>query len=124
MACPHAQCETTVTGKTEVRPVQMSPFYFVTAMKTDTLTKPRAKRVGGNLVAWLLWYCDGRDQSNREIYWADLRAKCASDAKTLEHAAALLSHADSKITERVYRRKRNLLSRFVNVYVFIFLSVK
>jgi integrase len=35
----------------------------------------------------------------------DLRAKCASDAKTLEHARALLAHADSRITERVYRRK-------------------
>lgn len=35
----------------------------------------------------------------------DLRAKCASDADTLEHARALLSHADSKMTERVYRRK-------------------
>jgi integrase len=35
----------------------------------------------------------------------DLRAKCASDAKTLEHARALLAHADSRLTERVYRRK-------------------
>lgn len=35
----------------------------------------------------------------------DLRAKCASDAKTLEHARALLSHADSRTTRRVYRRK-------------------
>jgi integrase len=35
----------------------------------------------------------------------DLRAKCASDAVTLEHARILLSHADSRITERVYRRK-------------------
>ncbi len=35
----------------------------------------------------------------------DLRAKCASDAETLEHAQALLAHADSRITKRVYRRK-------------------
>jgi integrase len=35
----------------------------------------------------------------------DLRAKCASDADTLEHARALLAHADGKITERLYRRK-------------------
>lgn len=32
-------------------------------------------------------------------------AKCASDATTLEHARSLLAHADSKLTERVYRRK-------------------
>lgn len=35
----------------------------------------------------------------------DLRAKCASDAETLEHARALLSHADSRTTDRIYRRK-------------------
>jgi len=35
----------------------------------------------------------------------DLRAKVASDAKSLEHARALLSHADSRTTDRIYRRK-------------------
>lgn len=35
----------------------------------------------------------------------DLRAKAASDAGSLEHARALLAHADSRLTERVYRRK-------------------
>ena len=39
----------------------------------------------------------------------DLRAKAASDAKDLEHARALLSHADSKITNRVYRRKPEMV---------------
>ena len=35
----------------------------------------------------------------------DLRAKCASDAGSLEHARALLAHADARTTERVYRRR-------------------
>lgn len=35
----------------------------------------------------------------------DLRAKCASDATTLEHARSLLSHADARTTDRIYRRK-------------------
>ncbi len=35
----------------------------------------------------------------------DLRAKCASDANSLEHARALLAHADGRTTERIYRRK-------------------
>lgn len=35
----------------------------------------------------------------------DMRAKCASDAATLEHARALLSHADARTTDRIYRRK-------------------
>ena len=35
----------------------------------------------------------------------DLRAKCASDAESLDHARALLSHADGRTTERIYRRR-------------------
>lgn len=35
----------------------------------------------------------------------DLRAKVASDAQSLEHARALLAHADSRTTRRVYVRK-------------------
>lgn len=40
----------------------------------------------------------------------DLRAKCASDASSLEHARALLAHADSRLTDRVYRRKPELVA--------------
>ncbi|MBA4742663.1 MAG: tyrosine-type recombinase/integrase [Azoarcus sp.] len=39
----------------------------------------------------------------------DLRAKCASDATSLEHARALLSHADSRTTDRIYRRKAEVV---------------
>ncbi|WP_341674997.1 tyrosine-type recombinase/integrase [Niveibacterium sp. SC-1] len=35
----------------------------------------------------------------------DLRAKVGSDAESLERARELLAHADSRMTERVYRRK-------------------
>lgn len=35
----------------------------------------------------------------------DLRAKVGSDAESLERAKQLLAHADSRMTERVYRRK-------------------
>lgn len=35
----------------------------------------------------------------------DLRAKVGSDSESLERARQLLGHADAKITERVYRRK-------------------
>jgi integrase len=35
----------------------------------------------------------------------DLRAKCASNAETLEHARALLAHADARTTQAIYRRK-------------------
>jgi integrase len=39
----------------------------------------------------------------------DLRAKVGSDAESLEHARALLAHADTKTTQRVYRRKAEIV---------------
>jgi integrase len=39
----------------------------------------------------------------------DLRGKVGSDAESLERARQLLGHADSKITERVYWRKPELI---------------
>lgn len=39
----------------------------------------------------------------------DLRAKVASDAESLEHARALLAHADSRTTDRIYRRKAEVV---------------
>lgn len=39
----------------------------------------------------------------------DLRAKCASDAETLEQARALLAHADSRTTKRIYRRRPEIV---------------
>jgi integrase len=40
----------------------------------------------------------------------DLRAKVASDAQSLEHARSLLSHADSRTTDKIYRRKAERVS--------------
>lgn len=42
---------------------------------------------------------------NQRFTEHDLRAKCASDAESLEHARALLSHADARTTHAIYRRK-------------------
>ena len=39
----------------------------------------------------------------------DLRAKVASDASSLEHARSLLAHADSRTTDRIYRRKAEIV---------------
>ena len=40
----------------------------------------------------------------------DLRAKAASDAETLDQARALLSHADVRTTDRIYRRKAEVVT--------------
>lgn len=39
----------------------------------------------------------------------DLRAKVGSDAESLVHAQALLAHADSRTTKRIYRRKAEVV---------------
>ena len=39
----------------------------------------------------------------------DLRAKVGSDASSLAHAQALLAHADSRTTKRIYRRKAEIV---------------
>lgn len=39
----------------------------------------------------------------------DLRAKVASDASSVEHARALLAHSDSRTTDRIYRRKAEVV---------------
>lgn len=40
---------------------------------------------------------------------SDMRSKVSDDAKTLEHARALLSHSNSNTTNRVYRRKAEVV---------------
>ncbi len=39
----------------------------------------------------------------------DLRVKCASDAESLEHARALLSHASPNTTDAIYLRKPEMV---------------
>jgi len=42
------------------------------------------------------------------IWEKGLRAKCASDAESLEHARALLSHTSTKTT-KIYHRKTEVV---------------
>lgn len=45
----------------------------------------------------------------------DLRAKCASDAPSLERARALLAHADVRTTKAIYQRKPEIVEPLGNV---------
>lgn len=89
-----------------VRPVQLSPFLFCNRDGKGYFNETTG-RAGGWESLWRGFFARVMDETKVVDRFTehDLRAKCASDAKTLEHATALLSHADSKITERVYRRK-------------------
>jgi len=87
------------------RPVELSPYLFCT-LKGECYFNENG-RAGGWESLWRNFMTREMDETKVEEHFTehDLRAKCASDAETLEHARQLLAHADGKITERVYRRR-------------------
>ena len=90
----------------KVRPVKLSPFLFCNRLGKPYIDE-KTGRAGGWDSMWRGFITRVLAETKVEAKFTehDLRAKCASDADTLEHARLLLSHADSRITERVYRRK-------------------
>lgn len=88
------------------RPVRIAPWLFCNRDGASYISDVTG-RAGGwdtmwrNFMERLLRETKVKQRFNEH----DLRAKCASDAETLAHAQALMAHADSRLTERVYRRK-------------------
>jgi hypothetical protein len=92
------------------RPVQIGPFLFCNRAG-ECYVDEATGRAGGWESLWRGFM--GRVLKETKVTERftehDLRAKCASDAETLAHAQQLMTHADSKITERVYRRKPQMV---------------
>ncbi len=88
------------------RPVKLTLFLFCNR-RGESYYNEETSRAGGWDSMWRGFSARVLKETKVEAKFTehDLRSKCASDASTLEHARSLLSHADSKITERVYRRK-------------------
>ena len=88
------------------RPVHIAPFLFCNKRGQGYVNEKTGNVYGWNSM-WQRFMKRVMDETaiKERFTEHDLRAKCASDAKTLEHARALLAHVDSRITERVYRRK-------------------
>lgn len=92
------------------RPVRIAPWLFCNR-EGERYVSEETGRAGGwdtmwrNFMARVLKETKVEQRFNEH----DLRAKCASDAATLQHAQALMAHADSRLTERVYRRKPQLV---------------
>lgn len=88
-----------------VRPVDIDPWLFC-----NRFGKPYVKE-DGTTNGWDSMWQRFMDRVVAETkvtdrFWEkDLRAKVASDAESLEHARALLSHATDTTTQKVYRRK-------------------
>lgn len=88
------------------RPMKLSPFLFCNR-DGECYFDEETGRAGGWESLWRNFIARVMKETkvSERFKDTDLRAKCASDAKTLEHARQLLAHADGKITERVYRRR-------------------
>jgi integrase len=87
-------------------PVKLSPYIFCNRLGKCCFNEITG-RAGGWDSMWRGFATRLLEETKVEEKFTehDLRAKCASDASSLEYARSLLAHADSRLTDRVYRRK-------------------
>jgi integrase len=95
-----------VKAAMDTRPVHIAPFLFCTKEGRGYIDESISESTGWNS----MWqrFMDRvlvETKVTERFTETDLRAKCASDATSLEHARALLSHVDSRTTNKFYRRK-------------------
>lgn len=95
----------------QARPVHISPFLFCNRHGEGYVNEGTGKAPGWKSM-WQRFMTRVIKETEVKEHFTehDLRAKVGSDAETLEHARALLAHADSKTTNRVYRRKAERVS--------------
>jgi integrase len=89
----------------EARPVELAPWLFCNRDGQCYIDEEKGTADGwdsmwGRFMARVLKETKVTERFTEH----DLRAKCASDATSLDHARALLSHADDRMTKRAYRR--------------------
>lgn len=89
-----------------VRPVHISPYLFCNRRGECYWDEAKGHAPGWQSM-WKRYFTRVKTETKvtENFTEHDLRAKCASDAKTLAHAQALLAHADARTTSRIYRRK-------------------
>ncbi len=93
----------------EARPIDIGPYLFCNR-RGECYVDERGKANGWDsmwqrFMARVMAETDVTERFTEH----DLRAKCGSDADSLEHARQLLAHADARLTQRVYRRKPELV---------------
>lgn len=96
--------KTVVNECLTARPVDISPYLFCTA-KGECYIKANGKANGFDSI-WGRFMDRVLNETavSERFQERDLRAKCATDAESLEHARSLLSHASEATTKRIYRR--------------------
>lgn len=88
------------------RPVDLGPYLFCNARGRSYMNEEKGTASGFNSM-WHNFMARVLDETKvtERFTEHDLRAKCASDAESLERARALLSHATTATTLAIYRRK-------------------
>jgi integrase len=92
------------------RPIDIAPWLFCTKRGEGYFDEQSGQATGWDSI-WQRFMTRllAETKIKNRFTEHDLRAKCASDAETLERARQLLGHADARITERVYRRKPEII---------------
>lgn len=88
------------------RPVDISKFLFCTRRGASYVNDTTGETSGWHSM-WQRFMKRVMDETEVKERFTehDLRAKCASDAKSAEHARMLLAHSSTALTQRIYRRK-------------------
>jgi len=92
------------------RPVDISPFLFCTRTGEGYIDEETGNPAGWKSM-WQRFFARviAETKVTENFTEHDIRAKVASDADTLQHATELLSHADPRTTEQIYRRKATVV---------------
>lgn len=93
-----------VAGTTSVRPAP-SPFLFCTLQGNCFVEADGTAGNWNNIWQHFMTRVLDETKVTERFTEHDLRAKVGSDADSLERAKQLLAHSDSRLTERVYRRR-------------------
>lgn len=92
------------------RPAKFSPFMFCNRYGSGYIDEQTGAASGWKSM-WQRFMDRLLAETNIKERFTehDLRAKVASDASSVEHARALLAHSDSRTTDRIYRRKAEIV---------------
>lgn len=95
----------------QARPKNDTPFLFCTRTGEGYIDED-VGRASGWKSMWqrFMERVIAETKVKRPFTEHDLRAKVASDAISLDHARSLLAHADTRTTDRIYRRKAEVVN--------------
>ena len=94
-----------VQSALDARPVDIAPWLFCTR-RGEPYAREDGSANGWDSMWQRFMYRVLKETAVSERFTEhDIRAKAGSDSESLDRARQLLAHADSKITDRVYRRK-------------------